>query len=86
MDGEQIRFGKRIVNPKELGEIVDSAVGAVQGKSGLLLETSSRIHADGDTGTIVLAFRRSLDVLEITHSPSQELPVISYGFQRNGKP
>lgn len=84
VNGQKIDFGKRIVNPKHLREIVHSAMSAFQGKPGLVLQTSRCVDTDGYTRSIVLALSHGLNIFEVTNCPRQELNMsstISFGYK-----
>ena len=73
MDGQQVRLGKRVVDLKDVGEVVQGLGSTLQCKLSLLLEASGGINTDWDTDAVVLALSHCLDVLEVTYSPGKEL-------------
>lgn len=45
----------------------------IQGKAGLLLETSRRVDANRNALAIIFAFSHGFNVLEIANSPGEQL-------------
>lgn len=73
VNSKKIRLGERIVNTKDLGEVVDDLVGVFKGEFALVFETARRVDSDGQVFTIVFALGKCLDVFEIANCPSSEL-------------
>ena len=51
----------------------------IEGKSPLLFETSSGVHADWNVLSAVFAFSEGFDILKISYSPSSKLAPVSEG-------
>ena len=75
MDCQQIRLGQGIVNLKYFREIVHCPVSTVQGKTSLLLESSSGINAHGNAISVILALSHGFDVLKVTNGPCEQLKI-----------
>lgn len=74
--GEEITFRKHVLDIKNIAEVIDDLRRIFQRKLALLDKTLGRVHADGDAFSMVASFlREAFDILEITDSVREELPV-----------
>ena len=73
VDREQVRLGERVLNLENIGEEVNDLGGVLNSPLSLVLETAGSVNADGQLLAVVLALSVTLNVLEITQSPGQEI-------------
>ena len=73
VNSEQVGLGERVLNLENVGEEVNDLGGVFNSPFSLVLETASSVNADGQLLAVVLALSETLNVLEITESPGQEV-------------
>lgn len=73
VDSQKIRLGERVVNIEDFGKVVNGLGGVLESVAALLLEAAGSVHADGELLAVVAALGESLDVLEVTDGPGQEV-------------
>lgn len=73
MDGQEIDLWERVVNLKDLGEVVHDLVTVVQGKASLLLQSACCVNSDRDVLSIVLALCERFHIFEIANCPCQKI-------------
>lgn len=74
-DNNKIHFWKGIVGFEDGGKVVENTAGMVQRIFGLGYQSLRGVHSNVYVFAIVLLFRYSLDVLEISDGPGGELYV-----------
>ena len=77
MDGKKIRLWQRVFDFKNLGKIINRAMGTFQCKAGLLPKALRRIDTDWDTPALIFPLRHCLDVVKIANCPGKKLQNIS---------
>lgn len=73
VNSQEISLGKRVLDFKDLREIIDRAVGTFKREASLILKATGGVDTDGNALALVFALGHSLNVLEIANRPGQEL-------------
>lgn len=73
MHGKKVRLRERIFDLEDFRKVVNSTVGALQGKDGLVFETPGGVHAHRDAFSVVLALGHGLHIFKVTDCPGQKL-------------
>jgi hypothetical protein len=69
VNSQEISLGERVLDLKDLGEIVDGAMSTFQRKTSLVLETPCGIDANRNALTLVLALGHGLNIFKVTNCP-----------------
>jgi len=73
VDNNVVALGKRVVNSKHVGKVVERRRRVFEGEFGMLGITWWRVNSHGNLLTLVFAVGKLLDALKLPNGPGEEL-------------